>query len=243
MRIVVIADIHGNLAALQAVLADARLHGGIDVLWCLGDLVGYGPQPGDCIETIGGLNAVVIAGNHDRGAIGKLNTSYFNPAAAEVLQWTAEQLTPAQADYLGRLPLIMEYEQFLLVHGSPSDPLLEYILSAGIAERNFDLHAFKYCMAGHSHIPVAFRNENDGGKPIGLQPGVGLVLGDRRMIVNPGSVGQPRDGDPRASYGVYDTEANMFRLQRVEYDIQATQDAMMAAGLPIRLITRLGQGR
>ncbi len=243
MRIVIIADIHGNLAALQAVREDAREHGGIDMVWCLGDIVGYGPEPGGCIEIVKSLSNVVIAGNHDRAAIGKLDTAYFNPAAAEALQWTAGQLTPAQKDYLARLPLTLNYEDFLLVHGSPVDPLLEYLISAGIAEKNFDLYPFKYCLVGHSHIPVAFRNDDEVVKPIGLQPGVGLMLGDKRMIVNPGSVGQPRDGDPRASYGVYDTEACMFRLQRVEYDIKATQDGIMAAGLPVRLATRLEQGR
>ncbi len=242
MRIIIIADIHGNLAALQAVLEDARAHGGIDMLWCLGDIVGYGPEPGGCIEIVRSLSNVVIAGNHDRGAVGKLDTAYFNPAAADALQWTAGQLTPAQKDYLARLPLTLEYEQFLLVHGSPADPLLEYLISAGIAEKNFDLYAFKFCLVGHSHIPVAFRNDDGGVKPIGLQPGVGLVLAEKRMIINPGSVGQPRDGDFRAAYGVYDTDAGMFRLQRVEYDIKATQDGIMAAGLPVRLATRLNSG-
>jgi diadenosine tetraphosphatase ApaH/serine/threonine PP2A family protein phosphatase len=243
MRIIILADIHGNLAALNAVLDDAKTRGGIDRVWCLGDIVGYGPDPGACIETIAALSQVIVAGNHDRAATGKLNTAWFNPEAATALYWTHEQLKPDEAAWLDNLPLTREQGDWLLVHGSPTDPLLEYVISAGIAEKNLERSNFQYCLVGHSHIPVAHRQEEDGVKPISLQPGVGLVVGEMRMVVNPGSVGQPRDGDPRASYAVLDTEASMLRLQRVEYDISATQDKMMAAGLPVRLVTRLEQGQ
>ena len=243
MRIIILADIHGNLAALDAVLDDAKTHGGIGKVWCLGDIVGYGPDPGACIETVAALNPVIVAGNHDRGATGKLDPAWFNPEAAMALEWTKKQLRPDQDAWLDNLPLTREEGDWLLVHGSPLDPLLEYVLSAGIAEKNLERCHSQYCLVGHSHVPVAHRQEKDGVKPIGLQPGVGLVIGEMRMMVNPGSVGQPRDGDPRASYAVLDTEASMLRLQRVEYDISATQDRMMAVGLPVRLVTRLEQGR
>ena len=218
MRYAIIADIHANLAALQAVLEDIRINGGVDEIWCLGDIVGYGPEPRECL-------------------------SYFNPAAAEACRWTTEKLNPVDVHYLGDLPTKVEKGDFLLVHGSPSEPTLEYIISAGIAEKNFAFFTNKFCLAGHSHIPAAFKEEGSATQSIHLTTGIGLVLHAHRMIVNPGSVGQPRDGDPRASYAIYDSEGLMLRLYRVEYNISATQDKMMQAGLPVPLITRLEQGR
>jgi predicted phosphodiesterase len=243
MRYAIIADIHANLAALQAVLEDIRINGGVDEIWCLGDIVGYGPEPRECLEVVQKRCTVCIAGNHDLAAIGKLDLSYFNPAAAEACRWTTEKLNPVDVHYLGDLPTKVEKGDFLLVHGSPSEPTLEYIISAGIAEKNFAFFTNKFCLAGHSHIPAAFKEEGSATQSIHLTTGIGLVLHAHRMIVNPGSVGQPRDGDPRASYAIYDSEGLMLRLYRVEYNISATQDKMMQAGLPVPLITRLEQGR
>ena len=243
MRYAIIADIHANLAALQAVLEDIRLKGGVDEIWCLGDIVGYGPEPRDCIELVKKYCAVCVAGNHDLAAIGKLDLSYFNPAAAEACQWTMGQLNPVDARYLEDLPAKVEKGDFLLVHGSPMEPTLEYIISGSIAEKNFAYFTNKFCLVGHSHIPAAFKQEGNATQSIHLTVGVGLVMHAHRMIVNPGSVGQPRDGDPRASYAIYDSEGLMLRLYRVEYNIGATQDKMMQAGLPVPLITRLEQGR
>jgi predicted phosphodiesterase len=243
MRYAIIADIHSNLAAFQAVLEDIHGKGGVDEIWCLGDIVGYGPEPRQCIELVKKYCAVCIAGNHDLAAIGKMELSYFNPAAAEACQWTTGQLNPVDVHYLGNLPLKVEKGDFLLVHGSPSDPALEYVISASIAEKNFAFFTNKYCLVGHSHLPAAFKEEGKTCQPIHLTFGVGLVMHTHRMIVNPGSVGQPRDGDSRASYAIYDSEGLMLRLYRVEYDIGATQDKMMQAGLPVPLITRLEQGR
>jgi predicted phosphodiesterase len=243
MRYAIIADIHANLAAFQAVLEDIRGKGGVDEIWCLGDIVGYGPDPRQCIELVKKHCTLCIAGNHDLAAIGKLELSYFNPAAAEACQWTTAQLNPIDTRYLQDLPLKVEKGDFLLVHGSPVEPTLEYIISASIAEKNFAFFANKYCLAGHSHIPAAFKEEGKTCQAIHLTVGVGLVMHTHRMIVNPGSVGQPRDGDPRASYAIYDSEGLMLRLYRVEYNIGATQDKMMQAGLPVPLITRLEQGR
>jgi diadenosine tetraphosphatase ApaH/serine/threonine PP2A family protein phosphatase len=243
MRYAVLADIHANLAAFEAVLADIEKKGGVDELWCLGDIVGYGPDPSRCIELLRKLNPVCVAGNHDRAAIGKLELSYFNPYAAEACRWTAKQLNPVDARYLEDLPTSVQKGDFLLVHGSPADPVLEYVMSIGIAARNFDFFQSPYCLVGHTHVPAAFKEESGSCLSINLSPGIGMVLGKHRMIINPGAVGQPRDGDPRASYAIYDSEGHMLRLYRVEYDIGATQDRMMKAGLPIQLVTRLEAGK
>jgi predicted phosphodiesterase len=243
MRYAILADIHSNLAALQAVLDDIHTKGGVDEMWCLGDIVGYGPEPRQCLELIQKRCVVCVAGNHDLAAIGKLGLSYFNPAAAEACQWTMEQLNPVDVRFLADLPIKVERSDFLLVHGSPSDPAEEYIISASIAEKNFAFFNNRYCLAGHSHIPAAFREDGRTCQPIHLTFGVGLVMHTHRMIVNPGSVGQPRDGDPRASYAIYDSEGMMLRLYRVDYNIRDTQDKMMQARLPVSLITRLEQGR
>lgn len=243
MRYAFIADIHANLAALQAVFEDIQVKGKVDEIWCLGDIVGYGPEPRRCLELVKKYCTVTIAGNHDLASIGKLDLSYFNPAAAEACQWTMHELNPVDVRYLADLPLKVERDDFTLVHGSPSDPVLEYVISSSIAEKNFAFFEKKFCLVGHSHMPAAFRQEGHAAQPIHLQEGVGMVLHTHRMIVNPGSVGQPRDGDPRASYAIYESEGMMLRLHRIDYDINATQDKMMQAGLPVSLITRLEQGR
>ena len=243
MRYAIIADIHANQAAFRAVLKDIDRKGGIDEVWCLGDIVGYGPDPGACIDLMQELKPVCVAGNHDRAAIDKLDLAYFNPLAAEACRWTMQQLSPEHIEYLENLPLVSEQGDFYLVHGSPVDPVLEYVISTSIAENNFRRFETPYCLIGHTHAPLAFRQEDYGCISLSLTPNVGLQLGKAKMIINPGGVGQPRDGDPRAAYAIYDSEANMFRPFRVEYDISATQDRMMKAGLPIQLVSRLNTGR
>jgi predicted phosphodiesterase len=243
MRIAVLADIHSNLAALKAVLEDIKERGGADEVWCLGDIVGYGPEPGECIKLLQEQKPVCIAGNHDLGAIGKLDLAYFNPAAAEACQWTARKLDPIASRYLEDLPKTIQKNDFLLVHGSPADPIQEYVLSTSIAEKNFGYFKEQFCLVGHTHVPVAFRKDKSACTSIALSENIGLVLGSHRMIINPGAVGQPRDGDKRASYGIYDSEGKMFRLHRVEYDVRGTQDRMMQAGLPVSLVTRLEAGK
>jgi diadenosine tetraphosphatase ApaH/serine/threonine PP2A family protein phosphatase len=243
MRCALIADIHANLTAFTAVLADIEQKGGVDEIWCLGDIVGYGPDPCQCLELLRKYNHVCVAGNHDWAAIGKVDTTYFNPMAAAACQWTAKQLSPGDIYYLEKLPLTIEKGDFLLVHGSPMEPIWEYVISTGIAARNFSFLKLPYCLVGHSHVPVVFREEGGSCLTVPLSPGIGLALGTSRMIINPGGVGQPRDGDPRASYAIYDSEGQIIRLYRIPYDISATQDKMMQAGLPIHLITRLKEGR
>ncbi|MCJ7605731.1 MAG: metallophosphatase family protein, partial [Dehalococcoidales bacterium] len=218
MRYAIIADIHGNLEALTAVLGEIEKGGGADGYWCLGDIVGYGPDPGACIDLLRRYNPVCVAGNHDRAVIGKLDLAYFNPFGATAARWTTEQLTAEQTASLERLPLSLEVGDFLFTHGSPADHLLEYVLSVSIAEKNFSYFGQRFCLVAHTHTPMAFRMENGLCTPIPLTPGIGLMLGESRMIINPGSVGQPRDGDPRASYAVMDTEGGVLRLHRISYD-------------------------
>lgn len=243
MRYAILADIHANLAALMAVLDDIEGKGGVDEVWCLGDIVGYGPEPAECIKLLRMFNPVCVSGNHDLGAAGMLDLALFNPLAAEVCRWTAEKLNAAELLYLSELPAVIKKGDFTLVHGSPRDPAMEYIISTVIAERNFEAYDTKYCLAGHTHAPVAYRQKDGGVASVVLKAGIGLVTKEHRIIINPGAVGQPRDGDPRASYGIYDSEGQMFRLYRVDYDIHATQDKMMAAGLPVPLVARLEQGK
>jgi diadenosine tetraphosphatase ApaH/serine/threonine PP2A family protein phosphatase len=242
MRCAILADIHANLAAFKAVLADIKEQGGVDVLWCLGDIVGYGPDPSECIELLRKQNPTCIVGNHDLGAIGKLDLAYFNPAAAAACQWTAGQLSPADVRYLGGLPQTATRGDFYLAHGSPAEPVLEYVVSTGIAAKNFSFFKERYCLVGHTHAPLTFKQVGVTCSSIALSPNIGLVLGEHRMIINPGGLGQPRDGDPRASYAIYDSEGSILRLHRVEYDIDATQDKMIKAGLPMSLVSRLQEG-
>ena len=243
MRYAVIADIHANLAAFTAVLGDIEQKGGVDEIWCLGDIVGYGPDPHQCLELLRRYNHVCVAGNHDWAAIGRIDTSYFNPMAATACKWTARQLDSDDIQYLENLPLTIEKDGFTLVHGSPMEPILEYVISTSIAARNFAFLESPFCLVGHSHVPAVFKEEAGSCLPLQFSPGIGLVLGESRMIINPGGVGQPRDGDPRASYAIYDSGSRVIRLYRLPYDIGATQDKMMQAGLPIKLITRLREGR
>jgi len=243
MRYAILADIHANLDALTAVLGDVEQQGGVDEIWCLGDIVGYGPEPSQCIEVLKRCEHVCVAGNHDLAAIGKLDASFFNPLAAAAIAWTAKQLSAADNHYLEHLPLTLEKGDFLLVHGGPAEPALEYIMSTSIANRNLAFFKSRYCLVGHTHAPALFREQEGSCVPVSFSPAIGLVLGSSRMIINPGAVGQPRDGDPRAAYALYDTEGRIMRLHRVEYDITAVQRKMMKAGLPVGLSSRLEAGQ
>jgi diadenosine tetraphosphatase ApaH/serine/threonine PP2A family protein phosphatase len=243
MRVAILADIHANLAAFEAVLKDIEAKGGVDEFWCLGDIVGYGPDPADCLRLLRELDPVCVSGNHDLGAIGRLELSYFNPTAAEACRWTATRLNPVDTRYLEDLPATVQRGDFLLVHGSPMEPALEYVMSTGIAAKNFSFLKSRFCLVGHTHVPLVFREEEGFCTSISLSPGIGLVLGEKRMIINPGGIGQPRDDDPRASYAIYESEGRMFRIYRVPYDIKSTQDRMVKAGLPMSLISRLEVGR
>ena len=242
MLYAIIADIHANLNAFESVLDDIEGRGGVDELWCLGDIVGYGPDPHECIELLRQYKHVCVAGNHDWAAIGRVSTTDFNPDAALACQWTAGQLTERDIRYLEKLPMEIDKDSFKLVHGSPREPIWEYVISTSIARENFNFFRSPYCLVGHSHVPVVFREEDGSCTSSRLVDNVGLAVGESRLILNPGGVGQPRDGDPRASYAIYDSESRMVRLHRITYDIIITQDRMMQRGLPIRLAVRLQHG-
>lgn len=240
MRYLVISDIHSNLVALEAVLADA---GEYDKVWCLGDMVGYGPRPNECIERLCQLNHVCVAGNHDWAAIDKLDIGDFNVDAKQACLWTRETLSPENWEYLENLPERLEFPEldFTLVHGSPRHPIWEYILSPFIAKENFDHFNTQFCLVGHTHIPAIFRSYTR--SPVELTNPLHLdELGEERLIINPGSVGQPRDGDPRASYAIFDTEDLTLEIHRIPYPIEVTQEEMKKVNLPPRLIVRLSYG-
>ncbi len=242
MRCAIIADIHSNLAALVAVLVDIERHGDVDELWCLGDVVGYGPDPHECIELLRKTNHICVMGNHDLAALGKLDISEFNPDAALAVRWTAKNLSDEDRSYLESLPQVVEKDDFTLVHGSPREPIWEYLLSTSSARENFNYFRSQFCLVGHSHVPLIFRQSKDGTSYQPFSPESTLKLGKERIIINPGAVGQPRDNDPRASYAIYDSKRKQIKLYRVPYDISTTQAKMVKYNLPMRLVARLSYG-
>ena len=242
MLYAIIADIHSNLTAFSAVLDDIEKRGGVEEIWCLGDVVGYGPDPHECIELLQKYRHVCVAGNHDWAAIGRISTADFNPDAALACQWTAGQLNKKDVKYLEKLPQTIDKDIFTLVHGSPREPIWEYVISTSIARENFNFFQSPYCLVGHSHVPLIFKEEDGSCTFSQFMPNIGLALGESRLIINPGGVGQPRDGDPRASYALYDSDTKMVRLYRIPYDVTAVQDRMMEKGLPVQLAVRLQHG-
>ena len=243
MRVLIVSDIHSNLEAFQSVLSDAESRGGFDQVWSLGDLVGYGPDPGACIDLLRQYDSSSVAGNHDLAAVGKLSTEAFNAHAAEANHWTATQLTEEQAGYLGGLPLKIDVDEFTIVHGSPRDPIWEYVVSTATAVASFLHFDTNWCLVGHSHIPFICRPQEDGAAFLEFPLDTPFALGTDRLIINPGGVGQPRDGDPRASYAIFDSDAGAVFHYRVEYDIPKTQEKMRSHGLPEFLADRLSSGR
>jgi predicted phosphodiesterase len=243
MRYALLADIHANMEAFTAVLADIERRGGVDEFWCLGDIVGYGPDPSDCIQLLRQQPHVCVSGNHDLAAIGRVDALRFNPDAAFAIRWTQQQLNREDIEYLESLPRVISRGDFTMVHGSPREPIWEYLVSSGSAGESFSHFKTKFCLVGHSHRPLMFRQNKDGGCSfIPLSISIGQVLRGNRAIFNPGGIGQPRDGDLRASYAIYDNESSVVRLYRVAYDINTTQQKMTEANLPVKLIVRLEQG-
>jgi len=243
MRCLVLSDIHSNLEAFEAVVKDA---GPVDQVWCLGDVVGYGPDPNDCVELLRSMPHRCICGNHDWATLGKLDLRDFNPDARDANLWNREQLTPDNLAYLDGLEETWVEGDFTLIHGSPRHPIWEYIIYASTAQTNFEHFDTPVCFVGHTHTPVIFclHEESGAGMVETIAPvaNIPLKLGPGRLIVNPGSVGQPRDGDPRASYAILDTEMLTVEHHRVEYPVEKTQAKMMEYDLPLRLVLRLGYG-
>ena len=259
MRVLIVSDIHANLAALEAVLRDATAAGPIQAVWSLGDCVGYGPQPGECIARLRELSAsggLTVAGNHERAATGAISTADFNPNAAAAAAWTRDQLNQEEKSFLDALPEVTRAKaghdagssaEFTLVHGTLREPIWEYLNSHEAAIGHLRLQETALGLVGHTHVPmlvVEDESSAQGCELYRLADGEAVDLTpERKIVINPGSVGQPRDRDPRASYAVYDTEQAAVTLHRVEYDIGATQALMEAAGLPRWLIERLEVGR
>jgi diadenosine tetraphosphatase ApaH/serine/threonine PP2A family protein phosphatase len=242
MRCAILADIHSNSTALMAVLQDADRRGGVDELWCLGDTVGYGPDPHRCLEILRNFKCVAVAGNHDLAVLEKTGLSSFEPDAAQAIRWTMKQITAEDASFLNGLESILEREGFTLVHASPRQPVWEYIGSLSSARENFSHFDTPWCLVGHTHIPMGFKKEEGMVSAVILSESIGIVLGGTPFILNPGSVGQPRDNDPRASYATYDSGSGVFRLHRVPYDVAAVKERMWNCGLPVRLSARLERG-
>ncbi|MCX8213711.1 MAG: metallophosphoesterase family protein [SAR202 cluster bacterium] len=243
MRALIVSDVHSNLEALESVVEDAKNHGGFDEIWSLGDLVGYGPDPSACIALLRLHEVRAVAGNHDLAAFGRLSLESFNDYAAAAARWTAEKISTEDADWLASLPLRIEVEDFTMVHGSPRDPVWEYVVSVPVAAVSFQHFTTTRCLVGHSHVPFLCVTGQDGPKFLEFRLDDPVPLGNERMIVNPGGVGQPRDGDPRTSYVVYDSDDGTVAHFRAEYDIKTTQDKMEEYGLPKYLADRLSEGR
>lgn len=241
MHILIISDIHANLDALNTVLDDA---GHYDAVWCLGDLVGYGPDPNDCVERIQRLPGLkCILGNHDAATLEKIDVSAFNPEARTALEWTQSALSASNLEYLRSLPEIIKTEMVTLAHGSPRQPVWEYLLDTRTATVNFEYFDTPLCFVGHTHLPVMYYLPDDARMCRLMVPEsfTEITLAPR-VIINPGSVGQPRDRDPRAAYAIYDDEDNTWTFRRVEYNIAAVQQRMRKANLPQRHIQRLEAG-
>jgi predicted phosphodiesterase len=241
MRILVISDIHANLTALEAVLSAAREY---DITWCLGDLVGYGPDPNQCIERVRELPGLVgILGNHDAAALGRLDASTFNYEARQALYWTQKVLTESSHAFLSNLVEKVVIDSVTLCHGSPRFPVWEYLLDNFTATQNFEHFDTPYCFVGHTHLPVQFTYENGQHMARLNIPEANQVYSlTNKTIINPGSVGQPRDHDPRAAFALFDTQSNSWDYRRVPYDIAAVQERMLLASLPERHIRRLEAG-
>jgi diadenosine tetraphosphatase ApaH/serine/threonine PP2A family protein phosphatase len=295
MRYAILSDIHGNYEALSAVFRDiARINGEygspMDQVWCLGDVVGYGPEPSECVHRVRSSCDICIAGNHDWAAIEKLDLSDFSKSAAASARWTRSQLKTEEQTYLRLLPETTRVRDFTLAHGSPSNPIWEYLTTEAIAAYNFPAFETIFCVVGHSHLPTIFlqplmasapltapirramepsvalamatpggpsRLALEGGESGGQHsrqssaskyctriipaPGLWIMPADHRAIINPGSVGQPRDGDSRASYIIYDSQVG-FEFRRVGYDIKSTTRKISDRGLPSQLAERLAKG-
>jgi diadenosine tetraphosphatase ApaH/serine/threonine PP2A family protein phosphatase len=240
MRVAVLSDIHSNAPALDAVLAVVE---GVDQVWVLGDTVGYGPHPDEVVARLRDIDALAIQGNHDAAALGRIPVGTFNAQARAAVEWTAATITPATRQWLAEQPDTRVMGQFTLAHGSPREPLWEYLISIPLARLNLAAFTTSYCLVGHTHYPLTFRDDDGQVEVLSARDGIRLRLDERRCILNPGSVGQPRDGDPRACAMLLDTDSLEAEWRRVEYPVAETQRAIRALPLPVALADRLYVGR
>jgi diadenosine tetraphosphatase ApaH/serine/threonine PP2A family protein phosphatase len=246
LRAAVISDVHSNQPALEAVFAaiDAAA---VEEVWCLGDVIGYGAQPDACAELIQRRCDVCLAGNHDLAVLGELDISTFSETAATAVEWTRENISAATVEFLRSLEPAATRADVGLFHASPSDPIWEYVLSVDQAEAGLDAQEQRIGLIGHSHIALFFTRPEGArrGDTQGAQAGDGAVLGleSGDWLLNPGSVGQPRDSDARAAWLELDTEVLTAHYHRVPYDIASAAETILAAGLPSQLAERLAAGR
>lgn len=244
MRYGIISDVHSNLVALRAVLAELRGRS-LDKFVCPGDIVGYGPRPNECVELVRELEPVAVIGNHDVAAIESGTEDWFNAVARAAAIWTRQELSAANREYLRSLQPVLIFDEVTMVHGALAPDLWDYISSPWEARPTFEAMKTQLCFIGHSHYAEWY--ELGPGAVVPMQ--VGATSGHQlqfaegvRYIVNAGSVGQPRDGDPRAACAVYDTDEGTIEVFRVPYDIAECQEDMLAKGLPVPLAQRLALG-
>ncbi|MBK1835605.1 metallophosphoesterase family protein [Roseibacillus ishigakijimensis] len=240
MRIALFADIHANLEALETVLADAEEQGCTDYV-CLGDVVGYNANPSECLERVRALDCPVVKGNHDEDSGGEHSLDSMNPVAAEALLWTRKQLSDEQRDWLRKLRMVRQVQDFTIVHSSLDQPQVwNYVTNKFDAMSSFSYQFTKLCFHGHTHVPRVFAKDSKitevTAEQIEFDPNL-------KYFINVGSVGQPRNGDWRACYAIYDIPSNLLVYRRLEYDIVTAQQKVRAAGLPEMLATRLAEGR
>lgn len=241
MRALIISDIHANLTALDTVLKEA---GEVDAVWCLGDLVGYGPYPNECVERIQELpNLTCVVGNHDAAALSIIDDDTFNPEARTAMAWTRDNLNQSNKAFLRSLQDKVIWQNVTLTHGSPRQPIWEYILDTRTAAQNFEFFNTHLCIIGHTHLPAVYTysDSNSHSRLSIPKPNQSIPLSEK-AIVNPGSVGQPRDRDPRAAYAILDTQSMLWDYRRTIYDIAAVQARMKKCGLPEKHIQRLSAG-
>lgn len=232
MRIAIISDIHANLPALTSVLSTID-ELGVDSIYCLGDTIGYGPHPNECVELVRERCAVVIKGNHDSGVTGETPLSYFNDYGKAAILWTIKSISPKNLDFINGLDFVWSDETITLVHASPNDPpAWNYVFTLNEALESFRHFSTELCFIGHTHVPFI----------VGEDSSVNIFRPEFRCLINVGSIGQPRDGNPNAAFGLLDTEKQTYECIRVEYDIQQTASEIQKQGLPSLLGQRLFRG-
>jgi predicted phosphodiesterase len=242
LNIAVLSDVHGNLPAFRAVLEDIESEG-LDTLWCLGDLVGYGAKPDECVELAAERCAVCLAGNHDLGVLDRIDIADFSPHAAAAALWTRRHAVAETLEFLGGLEPARPGEPVALYHASPRDPVWEYVLSTSQADDCLDVMEQRVGLIGHSHVALRFTRRDGRVQGEVVRAGTELELATGEWLVNPGSVGQPRDGDPRAAWLQLDLDAWRAEWRRVEYPIDEAASAITDAGLPQSLGDRLYIGQ
>lgn len=241
MKYGILGDIHGNLEALEVVLEEMEKEG-VKRHVSVGDLVGYGANPRECIRKVRELNAVVVVGNHDFAAIGYLNLDFFNAYARSAIQWTHENLSEEDKHYLANLKLAQECDNFILVHSTLSSPeLFEYIQTSYDAHLSFDIQNTKLCFVGHSHIPVNFIKHNT--VIYNMDTTIRIEDEPNKYMINVGSIGQPRDENPRAVCCIYNSDKKIITIKRLVYNIDKAAKKIINAGLPVINAERLKMGR